>query len=124
MLNAGASDDLSAKICDILGYQDRNTDHINTFCRKAIEESAQLDKRADLNLENRWTLNKLTGYTISSSFSGLLKDFYHVDVESSDLDGSDVEFLADIFPEVDLFYNDVFASVYLPFGDGVYEMVA
>ena len=162
MLNAGASADLSAKICDILGYQDRNTENINTFCRKAIEESGQIDRRAVLDLENHWALNNLTGYTINSSLSSLLKDYYHVNVESSDfiesesgLDCvvsstmgfseewsmgykrvvqaffyrainermSDVEFLSDLFPEVDLFYNDVFASVYLPFGDGVYEMV-
>lgn len=185
MLNACATDDHSAKICSILGYEDRNTDKINSFCKKVIEESPKLDPKTKVNLANIWVLNKFKGFTLNDSFEKLMKDSYHAKVKSMDfgetadlffhdwvsqetegmLDlyavfppamdcfvvnaayfksewktkfdtnktfeglfegpykDSYVDYMNESFKKMDYYTNDIFSSIFMPFGNGTYEMV-
>lgn len=92
MLNACATDEQSAKICGMLGYEQRNVDKINNFCKKVIEESPTLDSKTTVSTTNFWALNKLKGFKFNDSFNKMMTDYYHAKVESMNFDDTANEF--------------------------------
>ena len=187
MLNSAASDDVSSKITGMLGYEDKNADHINSFCKKLIEETPKIDPETTIGLVNQWWLNSARGFSLYDDFSKILKEVFSVKPESHDftseqieeiihdwimthtremidvrpivLDSStceianasyfksewknkfgenntrsrtfnikegvtiEQEFMVGEFKEIEYLSTDIFESVFLPFGNGSFEMM-
>ena len=185
MLNAGASEDQSAQINRMLGYEGASVEGINSFCKKVLESSPKLDPKVTVDVANQWWLDSAVGFNLFRAFAQMLKEYYQVVPETRDFttdsmyditrswisdktrgminigvpppysrsiltnvtyfkadwkepfqrtasskgtfyreDGSEVEltYMFNIFKNVELYANDIFQALYLPFGDGSFQM--
>jgi len=84
MLNAAASEEQSAQISGMLGYEGAGADGINSFCKKMLATSPTLDSKVVVDVVNQWWLNSATGFKLFPDFAGLLKDAYNVEGETRD----------------------------------------
>lgn len=187
MLNSAASEEVSSKITGMLGYGDKNADHINSFCKKLMEETPKLDTETTIGLVNQWWLNSARGFSLYDDFSKILKEVFSVKPESHDFKSEQIadiihdwilthtrgmidftpvvsesstctianvsyfksewknkfgenntcsrtfnikegqtvehEFMVGEFKEIEYLSTDIFESVFLPFGNGSFEMM-
>ena len=84
MLNAGASEDQSAQINRMLGYEGASVEGINSFCKKVLESSPKLDPKVTVDVANQWWLDSAVGFNLFPAFAQMLKEYYQVVPETRD----------------------------------------
>lgn len=86
MLSNGADGDTKQEICQTLGYDAQSIEDINSFCKKMLMESPNLDKTVTLKLANNIFVN--SGYSILPSFKSIADTFYGVVPQECDFSSS------------------------------------
>ena len=82
MLNNGAAGKTQQEINDVLGFGDAGADAINSFCRKMLTESANVDKETKVMIANNIYVNK--PYELQKPFVQKAFDFYDATPETRD----------------------------------------
>ena len=82
MLNNGAAGKTQQEINDVLGFGKAGADAINTFCRKMLTESGNLDKETKVKIANTIYVNK--DYELQAPFVKKAFDYYDATPETRD----------------------------------------
>jgi len=80
MANEGASEDMSADICKIIGIE--NIDEYRSFCKKNIDFVSDYDQDVSFDFANCLYVNK--DYDLKTSYMNSIKNYFYADSKSLD----------------------------------------